>query len=80
MNFTDFKYSNGWLNKFKKRRGFSQYIRSGQTADVEDDAEVNGRKKLNVLIEEYKAKDIQNMAESGLFYHLQLKKYFKWTC
>ena len=45
MNITDFKYSIGWLNIFKKRQGFSQYIQIGGTVDVDEDVTLNDRKK-----------------------------------
>ncbi len=74
MNITDFEYSSGWLNRFKKRQGFSQYTLGGETAGVNENVVLNGRKKLSALILEYKAEDVYNMDESKLFYLLQPDK------
>ena len=68
MKITDFEYNSGCLNKFKKQRGFSHSIRNGETADVDEDVVVNGRKKLSALILGYKADNVCNMDESGLFF------------
>ncbi|XP_054708872.1 tigger transposable element-derived protein 6-like [Uloborus diversus] len=74
MNITDFEYSNGWLNRFKKRRGLSQHIRSGETANVDPTIVTKGREKLRAIISQYAVADVYNMDESGLFYRLQPDK------
>ena len=70
MNITDFEYSSGWLNRFKKLWQLSQNMQSGKTADVDQNVDENGHKNLSALISEYKAKDVYNMDEYGPFYHL----------
>ncbi|XP_054724207.1 uncharacterized protein LOC129234248 [Uloborus diversus] len=74
MNITDFEHSNGWLNRFKKRRGLSQHIRSGETANVDPTIATKGREKLRAIISQYAVADVYNMDESGLFYRLQPDK------
>lgn len=36
MNTSDFECSCGWLNRFTKRQWISQYIKSGETAGVDE--------------------------------------------
>ena len=70
FNIENFSYSNGWLQKFKKRNGLSQHVRHGETAAVVPDIVNAGREKLSKIIEDYPLENVYNMDESGLFYSM----------
>lgn len=64
----NFKASNGWFDRFKKRNKLQQRILSGETGDISINdftIEVNEIKKI---IMTYSSKDIFNMDETGLLF------------
>jgi hypothetical protein len=42
---TDFKYSNGWLQRFNARHGISSHVISGESAGVDRACVFYGRKR-----------------------------------
>ena len=68
IRYSDFKGSNGWLQRFKQRWGLSSRKLSGESASM-DEAVVNSWKRgLPVLLSGYELKDIFNCDETGLFF------------
>lgn len=62
------KFSNGWLEAFKKRHNVYRRIRHGEAAQVDREALEEQLKKLHLICEEYNLRDIYNMDETGLFW------------
>ena len=65
---TDFKASNGWLEKFRLRYNINFKVLSGESAGVDQDVVKTWKQRLDSLIDEYSADDIFNCDETGLFY------------
>lgn len=68
MNVNDFKASNGWLEKFKKRHDIVWKQVSGEANDVNQETVVEWKQKISRLIAGYEAKDVYNADETGLFF------------
>lgn len=68
LNVMDFKASNGWLEKFKKRYNLKSYKLVGETAHVDMDSIEEGRMRICKEIENYSLDDIYNMDETGLLF------------
>jgi hypothetical protein len=67
------KWSNGWLDRFKKRHNNKEYKLHGEgaSADVYSEDVVKQMDKLRAECSAYASKDIFNMDETGLFWKLQ---------
>jgi hypothetical protein len=63
-------FSNGWLDKFKKRHGFKSFQSHGESGSVDMDVVRTGRELLKDVTSQYPRKDIFNMDETGLFYNM----------
>ncbi|XP_061195739.1 tigger transposable element-derived protein 4-like [Saccostrea echinata] len=61
----DFKYSNGWLNRFK-----TDMELSGESAGIHPDLIFDGRVKAREAMSNYDLKNIFNIDETGLFYRI----------
>ena len=70
LGVNDFKYSNGWLNRFKTRHGISCHVISGESAGINPDLIFDGRVKAREAMSNYDLKDIFNVDETGLFYRI----------
>ncbi|XP_025205101.1 tigger transposable element-derived protein 6-like [Metopolophium dirhodum] len=68
MNVNDFKASNGWLEKFKKRHDIVWKQVSGEANDVNQETVEEWKQKISRLIAGYEAKDVYNADETGLFF------------
>ncbi|CAF0988202.1 unnamed protein product [Brachionus calyciflorus] len=67
----EFKYSNGWLEKFKKRHGLASFIASGESGSV-DKTLINCEiVKLSNIVSKFSRADVFNFDETALFYRLQ---------
>jgi hypothetical protein len=72
---SDFKYSHGWLDKFKKRHGISFRIICGESGSaplpekIEED-----RQLIRKVLGKYQLSDIFNLDETALFYRLPPNK------
>jgi hypothetical protein len=62
--------SAGWLTSFKKRCGLREFRRHGEAGSANPTNVINERKRVQEIITlgKYKARDIFNMDETGLFY------------
>lgn len=66
----DFKCSDGWLNRFKARKGISLHKISGESESVNKEAVNSWQPILASILDRYKPSDVYNADESGLFYNL----------
>jgi hypothetical protein len=67
------KWSNGWLDRFKKRYNIKEYRQHGEGASAEVNTPVAIQQMENLRLEcsNYHPRDIFNMDETGLFWKLQ---------
>ena len=66
---TDFKASNGWLDRFKKRHNITSVVISGESASSVDESVVaDWKAKLPQVVADFEPKNIFNMDETGIFY------------
>jgi hypothetical protein len=66
----EFKCSNGWLCRFKQRRGIASRKLHGEASSVDSLAVHSGRCDLKALLSEYSPRDVYNIDETGLFYRM----------
>ncbi|XP_008184662.1 tigger transposable element-derived protein 6-like [Acyrthosiphon pisum] len=66
----DFKASNGWLEKFRKRHNISFKSICGEASAVDRIAVDDWKKKLPNIIDKYEKRDIFNADETGLFFRV----------
>ncbi|KAI1005963.1 hypothetical protein K3495_g2254 [Podosphaera aphanis] len=66
------KWSNGWLESFKKKFNVKEYVQHGEgaAADINSDANIAQITELRDLCSRYPEKDIFNMDETGLFWKM----------
>ncbi|CAM4904757.1 unnamed protein product [Rotaria socialis] len=67
-NAGDFKASNGWLEKFRKRHGIQYRTINGESASVDPATVDEWKKRLVVMIDKYNPNDVYNADETGLFF------------
>ncbi|XP_037290737.2 tigger transposable element-derived protein 4 [Rhipicephalus microplus] len=67
----DFKASNGWLDRFKKRNGVVYSRCCGESSSVSSSTVEQWTALLPELIRQYKPCDVFNADETGLFYNMQ---------
>ena len=72
---SDFKYSHGWLDKFKKRHGISFRIICGESGSASPPEKIEeDRQLIRKVLSKYKLSDIFNLDETALFYRLPPNK------
>ncbi|CAG8626907.1 984_t:CDS:2, partial [Paraglomus occultum] len=71
----DFKFSCGWLSRFKKRHGLKQIKKHGEAASADTVAILKTIPELKEILKSYDLKDIFNMDETGLFYRYYIDNY-----
>lgn len=69
-------FSAGWLHKFKMRHGISSHVISGESKDAPAETVDEWLKNLPSKIDGYQMKNIYNVDETGLFYHLMPERTF----
>ena len=67
-------WSKGWLEGFKKRHRIRQYVRSGESADVDEEAAAPRLSELRTIVAMYESHDIYNCDETGLFWRMSPAK------
>lgn len=68
MGIEDFRASDGWFDRFKKRHNIKFKKLSGESASVSDNVCSKWKDELKKIIEPYDNKNIFNADETGLFY------------
>ena len=68
LGHDDFMASNGWLDRWKTRHKVKSSVLSGEAADVNPETVDDWIKRLPTICDGYKAEDIFNADETGLFY------------
>jgi hypothetical protein len=63
------EFSNGWLQKFKKRHNISEHIRHGELGSVPETADEEMR-GIRTFAGEYQEEDIYNMDEAPLYWKM----------
>ena len=76
LGFVDFKASNGWLDRWKKRHNIKQMTVSGESGDVSGATIDSWKERLPHIIEGYSAEDIWNIDETGCFWRALPDKGF----
>ncbi|KAH7959129.1 hypothetical protein HPB49_008470 [Dermacentor silvarum] len=71
MGHKDFKCSNGWLERFKKRHSVTSKSIVDESAAVNrDTVDVWRQHRLQALFQKYEDKDIYNLDEATFFYKM----------
>ena len=65
---TNFKASDGWLDKWKKRHNLKSKAVVGECGDVSSETVSSWKERLPVITAGYKAEDIYNLDETGCFW------------
>ena len=68
LDIQDFNYSQGWLQRFKKRHTISFHKSHGEADSANPVIVAEGRLQLKEDLKDYDPNDIYNMDETGLFY------------
>ena len=76
LGFEDFKASNGWLDRWKKRHHIKQMAVSGESGDVSGATVDSWKERLPHIPEGYSPEDIWNLDETGCFWRALPDKSF----
>ncbi|GBO01314.1 Tigger transposable element-derived protein 4 [Araneus ventricosus] len=69
LGYDEFRRSNGWLEKFKRRHGIMAKVISGESKDVDDNDSENWiTETLSKILKDYKPENIFNADETALFF------------
>ncbi|GBM38358.1 Tigger transposable element-derived protein 6 [Araneus ventricosus] len=67
--YDEFRESNGWLEKFKRRHGIMAKVISGESKDVDDNDSENWiTETLSKILKDYKPENFFNADETALFF------------
>lgn len=76
LGLSDFKASNGWLERFRRRHDITFKKICGESADVNIENVNSWKEKLFAILKDYAPKDVFNADETGLYYRaLPTKTY-----
>ncbi|GBN87660.1 Tigger transposable element-derived protein 6 [Araneus ventricosus] len=69
LDYDEFRESNGWLEKFKRRNGIMAKVISGENKDADDNDSGNWiTETLSKILKDYKPENIFNADETALFF------------
>ncbi|MBA0850376.1 hypothetical protein Goshw_028815 [Gossypium schwendimanii] len=68
---SEFNFSIGWLERFKARLEINSYRRFGESGLIVVENIEDALPQIRAKLENFDWKDIYNMDDIGLFYHLQ---------
>ena len=66
----DIQFSNGWIQKFKKRNQLHVYRLHGEAGSVSTESLPEERRKLKEIISKFNPADVYNADETGLFFRM----------
>lgn len=72
----EFKGTNGWLEKWKKRFNIKSVAICGESGDVRGDTVESWRERLPEILRGYRKEDIYNLDETGCFWRALPEKGF----
>lgn len=67
IGISEFKASNGWLQKSKQRYNIKQVSIYGDSGDVRGDTVTSWKERLPEIVSGYAQRDIWNLDETELF-------------
>ena len=67
LGISNFKASEGWLDKWKKRNNVRSYIISGESGNIDLVTAENWKRSISTLIAGYDLENVFNMDETGFF-------------
>ncbi|XP_069110032.1 tigger transposable element-derived protein 6-like [Argopecten irradians] len=70
LQISDFKASNGWLDKFKTRHSIKAFKVSGESAGIDDKLVEDYTQQLPEICDGYSTSDIFNCDETGLYFRV----------
>ena len=78
---SDFKASNGWLEKWKKRHNVKRMKIAGESGDVRGETVDSWQERIPELVQGYAKEDIWNLDETGCFWRALPDRGFakKWS-
>ncbi|XP_060597343.1 tigger transposable element-derived protein 6-like [Ruditapes philippinarum] len=68
LGITEYKASNGWLDKWKERHSIKEFKVSGESAGVDTDVVKNFKSQIPEIIGDYSLDDVFNCDETGLYF------------
>lgn len=68
LDVDNFKASNGWLDRWKKRYDIHKMKINGESGDVSGDTIVSWKERIPELLSGYSAENILNLDETGCFW------------
>ena len=68
LGVDDFKASNGWLDRWKKKHNIKKMTISGESGDVSGDTVDSWKERVPEIVEGYQVEDVWNLDESGVFW------------
>ena len=68
MGKPDFKGTNGWLEKWKKRHNIRKVAVCGESGDVRGNTVDSWKERLPEILNDYEKEDIYNIDETGCFW------------
>ncbi|GBN75530.1 Tigger transposable element-derived protein 6 [Araneus ventricosus] len=78
LGYDEFRGSNGWLEKFKRRHGIIAKVISGESKDVDDNDRENWiMETLSKILRDYEPEIIFNADETALFFQCLPQKTLK---
>ncbi|GBM78310.1 Tigger transposable element-derived protein 4 [Araneus ventricosus] len=75
LGYDEFRGSNGWLEKFKRRHGIMAKVISDESKDVDDnDSENLIMETLSKILKDYKSENIFNVDETAIYFQCLSQK------
>ena len=68
LQFTSFKASNGWLDRWKKQYNIKQVKIHGESGEVSGATVESWKERIPELLQEYASENIWNLNETGCFW------------
>ena len=76
LGLDDFKASNGWLDRWKKKHNLKKMTISGESGYVSGDTVDSWKQRLPEIVKGYSTEDVWNLDESGVYWRTLPDKGF----